>query len=567
MVTPLDVDKFEELLIQTNYDKDETQFLVQGFREGFDIGYEGTTIRQSVSENIPFTVGDEIEMWNKIMKEVKANRVAGPFETIPFENYIQSPIGLVPKSGNKTRLIFHLSYQFSEKPDGISLNQATPRHKCTVKYNDLDVAIENCLKASKWAMRKNGNPVIYLGCTDFANAFRVLPLSKSSYCWLIFKAKDPKDGKIKYFVDKCLPFGASISCALYQRFSNAIKHITQVKSGNKIITNYLDDFLFIAIRRLICNQDMQTLLDIYELIKLPIALEKIEWGTTCLVFLGILLNGERLCISIPLEKKDKAIKLLNEFTNKKKATIKQLQVLTGYLNFLSKAIVPGRTFTRRMYAKYANWCVNKKGGYLKHYHHVSLDKEFKFDCEIWRMFLEHHSSASVCRPMIDLHVFETSEQLNFASDASANSKLGFGAVYGYKWLFAQWEPQFIKLNSPSIEYLELVGLVAAVLTWGESLKNRRIVVFTDNMSVVGMVNAMSSSCKNCMYLLRLLTLNNLIHNRRVFAKFVRGIDNDLPDALSRLQFDRFWRLAPPGMEKTPSQISPLIWPISAIWQK
>ena len=110
--TPLDVDRYEELLLLSKYDKKETQFLVNGFRHGFDIGYNGPTIRQSESRNIPFTVGNEIEMWNKIMKEVKMKRVAGPFEKIPFDNYIQSPIGLVPKARNKTRLIFHLSYNF-----------------------------------------------------------------------------------------------------------------------------------------------------------------------------------------------------------------------------------------------------------------------------------------------------------------------------------------------------------------------------------------------------------------------------------------------------------------------
>ena len=45
----------------------------------------------------------------QIDEEVKVGRVAGPFAEIPFENYIQSPIGLVPKSGgDQTRLIFHL---------------------------------------------------------------------------------------------------------------------------------------------------------------------------------------------------------------------------------------------------------------------------------------------------------------------------------------------------------------------------------------------------------------------------------------------------------------------------
>ena len=43
------------------------------------------------------------------MNEVRLGRVAGPFEKIPFTNYTQSPVGLVPKDGSKkTRLIFLL---------------------------------------------------------------------------------------------------------------------------------------------------------------------------------------------------------------------------------------------------------------------------------------------------------------------------------------------------------------------------------------------------------------------------------------------------------------------------
>ena len=49
------------------------------------------------------------EMWSKVMKEVKGGLYADPFEKPPFDNFIQSPIGLVPKDhGTKTRVIFHL---------------------------------------------------------------------------------------------------------------------------------------------------------------------------------------------------------------------------------------------------------------------------------------------------------------------------------------------------------------------------------------------------------------------------------------------------------------------------
>ena len=99
IVTLVKVDQLRMLLMEMNYDKAETEFLLNRFTTGFDIGYPGPKIRQSSAENIPFTpgVGDKTEMWNKIMKEVKAGRVAGPFDQIPFDNYIQSPIGLVPK--------------------------------------------------------------------------------------------------------------------------------------------------------------------------------------------------------------------------------------------------------------------------------------------------------------------------------------------------------------------------------------------------------------------------------------------------------------------------------------
>ena len=102
---------------------------MDGFHNGFEIGYQGPQNRQSESNNIPFTpgVGDKTVLWQKIMNEVKAGRYARPFEKIPFKHYIQSPVGLVPKKGNKARLIFHLLYEFKdEKQPKCSVNAGTP---------------------------------------------------------------------------------------------------------------------------------------------------------------------------------------------------------------------------------------------------------------------------------------------------------------------------------------------------------------------------------------------------------------------------------------------------------
>ena len=52
----------------------------------------------------------------------------------------------------------------------------------------------------------------------------------------------------------------------------------------------------------------------------PIALEKTEWSTEMLVFLHILLNGRDMRLGIPLEKQEKALRLLQDMEGKKKIT-------------------------------------------------------------------------------------------------------------------------------------------------------------------------------------------------------------------------------------------------------
>ena len=93
----MDYNQLDRLLKKTNYDNNKREKLVNGFRNGFDLGYRGPTNIQQKAPNLKFTIGDETELWNKVMKEVELKRYAGPFEAIPYKNFIQSPIGLVPK--------------------------------------------------------------------------------------------------------------------------------------------------------------------------------------------------------------------------------------------------------------------------------------------------------------------------------------------------------------------------------------------------------------------------------------------------------------------------------------
>ena len=112
IVTPINVERLDHHLTTTNYNERDKLCLLNGFRHGFDIGYRGPQKRKNLSNNIPISVGSEQEMLDKLLKKVKLWRHAGPFTEIPYQYFVQSPIGLVPKAGNQTRLIFHLSFDF-----------------------------------------------------------------------------------------------------------------------------------------------------------------------------------------------------------------------------------------------------------------------------------------------------------------------------------------------------------------------------------------------------------------------------------------------------------------------
>ena len=388
---------------------------------------------------------------------------------------MQSPIGLVPKDkGKKTRLIFHLSYP----RNGDSVNSGIPYEKCTVQYPDFDEAVKLCLQEGVNCS---------VGKSDMSSAFRHVPMRKDQWWLLVMKAVHPVTKKLWFFIDKCLPFGSSISCAIFQAISDAIAWIVQFKT-KKPNVNYLDDYLFAAAVKAMCDWQMRVFLEVCEEIQFPVALEKTFWGTNVLTFLGMLLDTQKQLIGIPMDKLLKALSWVEYFLNKnkKKATVHEFQKLCGILNFLCRCIVPGRAFVRRLYVV----TTLSNGKVLKPHHHVKITEENRLDLMVWRRFLT--SPDKFYRPFIE-SVSLNAEQIDMYSDASGNFRLGFGAYCGPEWSFGQWDKNFCERVKPSIEYLELFGVLVVVLNWIQLFKNRRIVLFCDNEAVVCMINKSSSS--------------------------------------------------------------------------
>lgn len=574
IVTPVNPDMLRRLLTVTEYDKQETQFLVEGFTHGFPLCYQGSTNRTTTSNNLKFRVGDKWDLWRKVMTEVKEKRFNGPWEHPPYTNFIQSPLGLVPKSGGKTRLIYHLSW-----PPEDSVNANIPQEFCTTQYPSFQEAIQMLMEIAP-------EGPLFIGKVDCKNAFRVIPFHPSAFQWLIMKAQHPVTGKEYFFGEKCLSFGSSISCSHYQRFSNSLAHIfthweqaskelgkcmgsfslnqelgqhielkkeVSDKTGGGRIHNYLDDFLTGVTSVGRGNQFIKRFIIICGALGVPLAEEKVEWCEPIQVFLGLLINTLTRTISIPLEKREKAMQEIDLFIRSKKVTVHQIQKLGGRLNFLCRAIFPGRAFTRRIQ--------NKANGLKQHYH-VRVDREMGYDLKVWEKFLT--MEESVCRPFVDFSKCLISEKIECSSDASG--QIGFGCRWGRFWAHGLWDQHLLQAVEMSIQFQELYALAVMVELFAPRLTNRRVTVLCDNQAVCAMVNNSTSSSRECMFLIRLITLTSMQHNVRFFTEYIESLKNQCSDALSRNQIKKFKLIAGVGnINPEPENLPETLWPINPEW--
>ena len=149
-----------------------------------------------------------------------------------------------------------------------------------------------------------------------------------------------------YFYDKMLPFGCSISCAIFQKFATCLQWIIRKKCPCGETDHYLDDFIFGGQ----ANSNhfleiMKTFFGSCMKLGIPAAEEKTVWPTPVLVFLGLELDTLLMQVRIPHNKIEQLI-IKAVLAHKQSITLKEMQSLLGSLNFVCRAIVPGRPFCR-----------------------------------------------------------------------------------------------------------------------------------------------------------------------------------------------------------------------------
>ena len=503
--TPINVGRLSWYL--KGYDTHLSNYLIDGFSKGFRINNFSST--PSDSDKVLRSALSKPDIVNiKLEKEIKLGRIIGPFQESPFKNHVISPLGLVEKkTPGEYRVIHHLSY-----PAGSSINDGIPRDYASVHYTSISDAINVILSYGKNC---------FLAKSDVKSAFRIIPINPLDYHLLGMKWQN------SYYFDRCLPMGASSSCAIFEKFSTSIEWIIQNKIGNATVLHVLDDFLFIARTELECQRALDIFLRICEDIGVPIAPEKTVNPSRLLQFLGIDLNTIDMFSSIPVEKVEKFSSLIDRLLQSKSVTLKTIQSMTGMLNFCCGVIAPARIFSRKLY--------NLTIGVSKPYYHVKITREVKEDLLVWKKFLLQYNH----RTFFLQNIWESNSVLKLHTDASTS--VGFGAIFQNKWFSGVWSH---KCKGLHITVLELYPICVALSIWGPVLRNRCIDLISDNMAVVCIINSFTSKDRYLMILLRHLVFTCMKFNILVKSTHLPGHLNILADKFSRGQVIQALELAP-----------------------
>ena len=176
------------------------------------------------------------------------------------------------------------------------------------------------------------------------------------------------------------------------------------------------------------------------------------------------------------------------------------------------------------------------------HHHLRLNSEFRSDLLWWALFLPLWNGRSMLPPEEPAHTL--------TSDASGS--WGCGAVTEADEFFqVKWPDSWAQVN---IAVKEMVPVVIAVATWGCRWGPCKLLVRSDNMSVVCALSAGLARDPALMHQLRCLHFFTAQYQIAIKSRHLARSRNLAADALSRNNISSFC-VCTPQAAREPTQIA------------
>ena len=240
---------------------------------------------------------------------------------------------------------------------------------------------------------------------------------------------------------------------------------------------------------------------------------KIVPPTTRLEFLGITFDSDRMVMEISEEKLTEIKQELDSWLYKTTATRRAVESLIGKLQFMAKCVKAGRVFLSRL----IQWIstMNRKGQY-------PIPQEARKDIAWWGRFAHQFNGTS----LIWL-IKEPGTDTVLQTDACLR---GYGGTCGQEYFRGRF-PKY--MQGRNIAILEMWAVMVGLKLWAEKLKGKYFWIHVDNEAVASVLNTGRTRETELQNALREIALIAGTHQFVLKARHIPGVDNRIPDWLSR----------------------------------
>ena len=430
-----------------------------------------------------------------LMEELQHGAIMGPFDEIPIPNCHFSPFMTREKSGSQNRrVIVDLSW-----PKHASVNTGIDKASYLgTEFNLTFPTIDNITGE----LKKLGRGC-HLYKVDVSRAFRHIKIDPHDYDLLGLKWRN------EAFFNTCLPFGNSHGTQIFQRFSDAVRHVMYVKGFT--VLNYVDDFIGLGTPD-VARRSCDALCDVMNELGLDISQRKFVPPGTVVVCLGVEINTIEATVSIPREKLTQVVTLVKEWLPKISCSRRQLQSLLGNLLYIHKCVKPARIFVNRML------------DLLRAHYDAStihLTQDFRRDLRWFAKFLTKYNGVSYFDHRPVDYVVELDACLVGLGGRCQNLVYHLPLVRHYKNL--------------TIVHLEMVNILVAIRVFGHLWHRKQILIKCDNQAVVQVLASgktkdpfLAACARNVWYECALMDI-------MIKYEHVMGKNNRVADLLSRWQ--------------------------------
>ncbi|XP_042342077.1 uncharacterized protein LOC121942854 [Plectropomus leopardus] len=285
-------------------------------------------------------------------------------------------------------------------------------------------------------------------------------------------------------------------------------------------------FLDVTPPSLLVASGLTALTSVFSNLGIPLSAEK----TTSLEFLGVNLNTELFQASLPTEKLSHISLLILNFLLASSCTKHQLLSLLGHLNFALCIIPQGWAFITHLLSitSSVTWLLTSN----------SLDTSSRAGLHFWLYLLGNWNRIS----FYDDHLTHPHD-INLFNDTAPSA--GFGGFYKRKWFVDELPTELERKYQVTLSSLYKIYPIIIIATfWGYEWCRKSVLIYSDNLAVVDIINKGCSNSPSIMPFLCQLTWHSFTHQYILCTAHAPGHFNAIADSLSRFSFQKFRSLAP-----------------------